>query len=197
MPRHSDDSRRALEILTLNEILRRQRPDLRFVPLESLIGLVVRRGKAQRSQPPRLARLFKAVQRQVDAPTVDDLVPRTLEQMLVMPPDPVVDLGVQGELTVAEFRALMRQRTGFELSEPGVPTPVPTRIKREVPGLPDTPLEFIFKKFPRSPKGLATLACVAAAPFLGRAILSPDPRIQAGAIAGALACGFAVDDVLE
>jgi len=202
VPSHSDDLQRAFEMLTLGEILRRQRPDLRFVPLESLIGLVVRNGSRPESVPPRLRRAFRTLQQETGRSQAE-LPAIALEQMLAMPSDsfdivePSRDFRtqVQAELrrgAITELRQEMRERTGFEFS---VPRPVPQPPPKK--GLPDTPLEVIFKNLKKTSGRALTLACVAAGPLLGRALFSPDPRIQAAAIAGAIACGITVTEAVR
>lgn len=173
MRRRLDGSQRASEILALNEILKRQRPDLRFVPLESLIGLVVR--KRSQKEPARLRELFKVVQRQ-EGVSREDLPAKALELMLDMPPE---------QLPEVDLPRFVEERTGFRLSSLFPPV--------SALGLALNPLVQEAARSVGVDKAII-LSCIAASPFLARAVVAGDPRIRAGGLAAAIACGVAIGE---
>jgi len=175
VPKPLDDSQRASEILALNEILKRRRPDLRFVPLESLIGLVVRNGN--RKEPVRLRRLFQSVAKETSVPR-EDFPQLALELMVDMPPE---DLAPD-----ANLERLLQLRTGFSLTGL-IPGPVGAAGRLGT------------SQLARAAQAVGVergtfLACIAASPFIGRAVIATDPRIRAGGLAAAIACGVAVGE---
>jgi len=173
---------RASEMLALNEILKRQRPDLRFVPLESLIGLVV---KGPRRKVPLLLGKQIREQARVQRVDVEDLPVRALMGMLDMPPEDlgVPDVGLRDEL----------KRRGFSLT-----VPVGEDVPRPSPFQAISPEEFKRRFGPREPVGkrLRLTACAAAGPFIGRGLFSPEPRIRIGSAVAALFCGISIGQVL-
>jgi len=168
-------------MLALNEILKRLRPDLRFVPLENLIGLVVSDARFPRRLPPALAKEQAAVMKQFRVDE-EDLPILGLQALLESPPERL-------ELT-QDFQRLF-ERAGTRMVSRAF---VPTAQVMPVPGGP----------FGRAGKRRDVLlprvtglqaACLAASPFIGRGLVSAPGPARVGAVAAAVVCGQGFIDI--
>lgn len=93
-----------------------------------------------------------------------------LRRMLDMPPE---DLPAELD-AAAEFE----RRSGMIVTAP----------RAQV--FPVEPLRAINGNVLTFPQELRVTACAAAAPFIGRSVLSPDPRIRVPGMLGAIYCGL-------
>ncbi len=197
MPNSSDSCARVCEILLLLELLRRQRPDLNFERVESLLNLVGSRDPGQLASPrkSRSARLINEAlvfEQRIGRPKSKrplDLLTAALEEApTAFPPETAA--------TPAREQGVARSAEDLESTVLGRHFPVgfPIRLQPKT----QSRIMKIIAPLKRlaSDDRAQNLACGIALPFAFKAIATGNPLLQGAGAITLLGCGieFGVDD---
>jgi len=188
--KNSESSLRCCQVLLLLEALKQQRPDLRPVPLRTLISLPGLAGKRLR---PSASVTRRAVANVFGTGDIDDL-DIVAEGLRIAPTERALP-GDDGDVSPSTilrrfqtepFRLLEVPRfgptrtAGDPVEPPIMPEKRPSRVRGALEGLLRV----------ATTEGVREDACTVVAPFLIRFIATGNPRLRVAAMVAAAGCGF-------